>query len=290
MKKLDVSKNTKLQYLLCNDNSLTTLDVSNNTAMLNLYCDSNNLTFIDVSKNTALNYLLCGSNQLTSLDLNNNTDLIRAEAADNTYEIKLTGKKFDLSALKGFDVKKASDWKNGTVNGNILTVKNPEIDVTYSYEYNYDNYETFTLIPIYDPTTTTTLPVTTTTKPVTTTTKITTTTTTKTPVTTTVKATTTAKTTTTPVVTTTPVTTIISIGDIDNNKSINANDASMILAEYAIIATNGNPIFSEAQMKAADINNDGEVNAIDASLVLAYYAHISTGGSLSIKDFITGKN
>ena len=63
----------------------------------------------------------------------------------------------------------------------------------------------------------------------------------------------------------------------------------MILAEYAIIATNGNPIFSEAQMKAADINNDGEVNAIDASLVLAYYAHISIGGSLSIKDFITSK-
>ena len=78
-------------------------------------------------------------------------------------------------------------------------------------------------------------------------------------------------------------------GDIDNNKSINASDASMILAEYAIIATNGTPNFTEEQMKAADVNEDGNVNALDASLVLAYYAHISTGGTLSLKDFISNK-
>ena len=63
----------------------------------------------------------------------------------------------------------------------------------------------------------------------------------------------------------------------------------MILAEYAIIATNGTTNFTEEQMKAADVNDDGEVNAIDASLVLAYYAHISTGGTLSLKDFISDK-
>ena len=114
-------------------------------------------------------------------------------------------------------------------------------------------------------------------------------TTTTIPATTTPIVTTTPVVTTTPTVTTTPVSTSLSVGDVDNNKSINANDASMILAEYAIIATNGTPNFTEAQMKVADVNDDGEVNAIDASLVLAYYAHISTGGTLSLKDFISDK-
>ena len=66
--------------------------------------------------------------------------------------------------------------------------------------------------------------------------------------------------------------------------------AELTNAENAtIIATNGTPNFTEAQMKAADINGDGEVNAIDASLALAYYAHISTGGTLSLKNFIANK-
>jgi len=131
--------------------------------------------------------------------------------------------------------------------------------------------------------TTTTKPVTITTTTITTTKKPATTTTTKS------TTTSTSTTTTTSTITTTPTTSELALGDVDNNKNINAIDASMILAEYAIIATNGTPNFTEEQMKAADVNDDGEVNAIDASLVLAYYAHVSTGGKLSLKDFISNK-
>jgi hypothetical protein len=99
-------------------------------------------------------------------------------------------------------------------------------------------------------------------------------------------------TTTTPAVTTTPAITTpekpeYSEGDVNGDKAINANDASMILAEYAIIATNGTRKFTEEQLKFADVNGDGDVNAIDASWVLGYYAYISTGGTMSLKDYIS---
>lgn len=185
-----------------------------------------------------------------------------------------------------------------------ITFENPECNIYDSEDtidngatiYGYENSTAQKYAEKYDrnfviidekPVTTTPV-VTTTTIPTTTTTTITTTSTTST-----IKTTTTAGSTTQPItttVTTTPTQTPqISIGDIDSNKSINANDASMILAEYAIISTSGKPKFTAKQMKAADVNSDGEVNAIDASLVLAYYAHISTGGTGSLADFIASK-
>ena len=72
---LDVSQNTALTFLSCNYNQLTTLDVSQNTALTNLGCHKNQLTTLDVSQNTALTYLGCYENQLTSLDVSQNTAL-----------------------------------------------------------------------------------------------------------------------------------------------------------------------------------------------------------------------
>jgi Leucine-rich repeat (LRR) protein len=79
---LDVSNNTALTELRCNDNNLTSLDVSNNTALISLNCDENQLTSLDVSGATALASLSCGDNQLTSLDVSNNTALYQL-ACDN---------------------------------------------------------------------------------------------------------------------------------------------------------------------------------------------------------------
>ena len=72
---------------------------------------------------------------------------------------------------------------------------------------------------------------------------------------------------------------------MDNNKTINAIDASYILTEYAKTSTNQKSDFSEEQKFAADINKDGKVNAVDASYVLAYYAYYSTGGRKSIEEY-----
>ena len=72
---LDVSNNKALTSLWCYRNQLTSLDVSNNTALVALDCSDNQLSALDVSNNTALTSLGCSSNQLTSLDISSNTAL-----------------------------------------------------------------------------------------------------------------------------------------------------------------------------------------------------------------------
>ncbi len=144
---------------------------------------------------------------------------------------------------------------------------------------------TFKKVAGEDPTlttTSTTVTTTTTTKKTTTTTTTSTTTTTKKPTTTTtVKVTTTTKKTTVTATTTKPVTTTtqpvktISLGDVDENKTVNAVDASYVLEEYANNSINKPSAFSSAQKTAADVNKDKNINAIDASYILSYYAYNS---------------
>lgn len=66
------------------------------------------------------------------------------------------------------------------------------------------------------------------------------------------------------------------LGDVNNDGKINAVDASEVLTYYAMISTNQNGDFNEAQKLAADVNNDGKINAVDASCILSYYAYTST--------------
>ncbi len=144
---LDVSKNTKLTDLHCYGNELTELDLSNNTELIYLNCGSNQLTALDVSKNTKLRDLDCSYNQLTSLNLSANTALTSLNSATNQLEVNIsTQKTFDLTALPGnFDVNKASDWTNGIVNGNILTVTDTTKNVTYTYDCGNGKTAEFTL-------------------------------------------------------------------------------------------------------------------------------------------------
>ena len=146
--KLDLSQNTALQWLNCYNNNLTELDLSQNTALQWLNCYNNNLTELDLSQNTALQTLYCESNNLTKLDLSQNTALTDLDCSNNIYSIALTGGTFDLSTLPGnFDVSKASNWTNATVDGNTLTVTDPKTDVTYTYDLGNGKTETFTLHP-----------------------------------------------------------------------------------------------------------------------------------------------
>ena len=80
---LDVSHNTSLESLYCDNNQLTTLDVNHNTALTSLNCFGNQLTSLDVSQNTALTYLYCSCNQLTSLDVSHNTALTSLYCSGN---------------------------------------------------------------------------------------------------------------------------------------------------------------------------------------------------------------
>ena len=146
---LDVSENTKLTELDCSDNQLANLDVSENPELTYLKCGSNQLTRLDLHVNTALETLICDNNQLTSLNLSSNTALTQVYCSGNKRQITVgeTGQ-FDLSALKGFDVSKASGWSEGaTVDGNILTVPYGVTEISYQYDLDLGNRkrETFTL-------------------------------------------------------------------------------------------------------------------------------------------------
>ena len=138
---LDLSKNTELKYINCQVNKLTTLDLSNNRNIKVLYCDHNKLTTLDLKNNTNLEELYCDENQLTTLDLSNNPKVSVFSGYTQVYDIKVSDStlKFDLRSLPGnFVSSKASGWKGGTVDGNILTLKETRPPkVKYNYDVNH---------------------------------------------------------------------------------------------------------------------------------------------------------
>jgi lysophospholipase L1-like esterase len=75
------------------------------------------------------------------------------------------------------------------------------------------------------------------------------------------------------------------LGDVDDNNSIDSNDASSILKEYAAISTSGTGALNDAASKAADVDGIGGVSSTDASTVLKYYASISTGKNVTFHAF-----
>jgi lysophospholipase L1-like esterase len=93
------------------------------------------------------------------------------------------------------------------------------------------------------------------------------------------------ETTTSPAGNTEPTQTV-SLGDVNEDGNVDALDASLILTEYALIATGNDSSFSEAVQLAADVNSDGAIDALDASVVLSYYAYTATGGTSSVEEFL----
>ena len=80
--------------------------------------------------------------------------------------------------------------------------------------------------------------------------------------------------------------TVTTLGDANEDGSINAKDASFILAAYAKASTGSADGLSDTQRAAADVNADGKVDAKDASFILAYYSYLSTGGKDSLEAFL----
>ena len=67
------------------------------------------------------------------------------------------------------------------------------------------------------------------------------------------------------------------LGDINNDFSVNAVDASIALTEYASMSSGKKTTFTDdRQTLAADVDANGSVNAVDASYILSYYAYTAT--------------
>ena len=75
LESIDLSKNTKLEYLECESCALTTLDVSKCTNLMSLGCSNNKLSALDVSNLSKLESLACTSNQMSALNVSGCTSL-----------------------------------------------------------------------------------------------------------------------------------------------------------------------------------------------------------------------
>ncbi len=136
LKELDVTNNTALEYLYCGNSDIASIDLSRNPALVLFSCGDGNLTELDVSHNSKLTKLWLQRNRLTSLNLSNNYALESFAPWENSCPIRLgANRRFDLSTLPGdFNVRKASNWRGGTVSGNILTVNSNATSVYYTYD------------------------------------------------------------------------------------------------------------------------------------------------------------
>lgn len=108
---LDVSKNTALKELRCDNGELTSLDVSKNTALTYLSCRGNKLTSLNVS-NTALEELFCSDNNLTSLDVSGLTTLIRVDCDGNNQLTSLNASGCTALTRAGDSYGGGLNWRN----------------------------------------------------------------------------------------------------------------------------------------------------------------------------------
>ncbi|MBR6968567.1 MAG: hypothetical protein IKH78_08540 [Ruminococcus sp.] len=77
------------------------------------------------------------------------------------------------------------------------------------------------------------------------------------------------------------------IGDVNGDGTVDAVDASSVLAAYASKSSGKESPLYSYQESAADLNGDGVVDAIDASLILSYYAFASVSDEGAIfADFL----
>ena len=119
---------TNLQYLYCDNNSITSLDVSGLTNLKLLACDSNFLTSLDVSELTNLRGLWCYNNSITSLnvsgltnleDLHCNTNSLTTLDVSGLTNLKTLG--CSCNFLTSLDVSGLTNLKSLSCDSNFLT-------------------------------------------------------------------------------------------------------------------------------------------------------------------------
>ncbi|MBQ8824950.1 MAG: hypothetical protein IJZ64_06950 [Ruminococcus sp.] len=66
-------------------------------------------------------------------------------------------------------------------------------------------------------------------------------------------------------------------GDVNENGTVEVDDASLILSEYAKVSAGLNSILTSHQKLCADVDGNNEITVDDASKVLAFYAANAAG-------------
>lgn len=83
---LDLSANTFLRKLYCNNNKISSLNLTNNSRLENIDCTDNLLTQLDVTACTNLSMLSCGNNLLKTLDVTQNRKLELLQCSENQLQ------------------------------------------------------------------------------------------------------------------------------------------------------------------------------------------------------------
>ena len=93
---------TRLTYLNCSQNGLTSLDVSNNKELTELYCAKNELEMLNISGCEKLKTVLCNNNHIEKLDISGAGNLNVLNCSSNSiYTIDLS-KNTELHTLEIF--------------------------------------------------------------------------------------------------------------------------------------------------------------------------------------------
>ncbi len=124
IKKLDVTKCKNLRYLNCSTNLLTTLDVTQNLKLTELYCYANYLKRIDVSNNRLLRTLDVSVNrEMTEIYLANCPEMERLYLNHNKFQT------IDVSTLKKLKILTCSDNARDPLFQTLDITKNPQLEV-----------------------------------------------------------------------------------------------------------------------------------------------------------------
>ena len=132
IRKVDLSNNKKLKKLDLSHIPLGKIDLKDHIGITYLNLSNTGLTELDLSTLKDLQSLDVSYNSLACLDMSNNTKVTTFTCKQNSRPVTCTDNTFKLSDLPGFDLSKASNWENGTVNNGILTFSQDK--VTYDYD------------------------------------------------------------------------------------------------------------------------------------------------------------
>ncbi len=78
-------------------------------------------------------------------------------------------------------------------------------------------------------------------------------------------------------------------GDVNNDRTVDASDASLVLAEYAAVVNGGSSTFNSAQTECSDVNGDNNIDSSDASVILVYYAESVNNGYAAWPSYLENK-
>jgi hypothetical protein len=117
-----------LQYLLCEDEKLTSVDVTRNRALKVLNLRSNDLPDIDLQKNRMLTHIDAGYNRLGTLNVSKNLSLIELSCVvNNLADLDVSNNKMlkimsvGNNRLTSLDLSQNAALKSVICNNNLLT-------------------------------------------------------------------------------------------------------------------------------------------------------------------------